>query len=118
MKILADENCEVAIVAELRARGHDIVTIVKLAPSTDDESIFALAQKEGRVLLTSDQDFGLIAEHASVRPPTVALMRLERISPPKRVQIVSDAIDSLGETRTNSFIVIEPHQVRSRNYEP
>jgi predicted nuclease of predicted toxin-antitoxin system len=118
MKILADENCETELVAGLRDRGHDVITIAELAPSIDDEVIYAIAQKEARVLLTSDQDFGLIAEHARVRPPAVALMRLERVSPPRRLQIVLDAIDDLSETRTGTFIVIEPHQVRSRCYEP
>lgn len=118
MKILADENCETELIASLRMRGHDVVTIMELAPSIDDEVIYAIAQREGRVLLTSDQDFGLIAEHARMRPPAVALMRLERVSPPRRVQIVLDAIDDLSEIRTDTFIVIEPYQVRSRYYEP
>jgi predicted nuclease of predicted toxin-antitoxin system len=118
MKVLADENCELELVDRLRTRGYDVVTIAELAPSIDDESIFAIAQSDGRVLLTSDQDFGLIAEHARVRPPAVALMRLERVSPPRRVQIVLDALDSLSGASTGVFIVIEPHQVRSRQYEP
>jgi predicted nuclease of predicted toxin-antitoxin system len=64
MKILADENCEREMIDKLRALGHDVVTIVDIAPSTDDESVFQFAAREGRVLLTNDRDFGVIAERS------------------------------------------------------
>jgi predicted nuclease of predicted toxin-antitoxin system len=118
MKILADENCELEIVVGLRALGHDVVTIAELAPSLDDPSIFAMAQREGRLLLTNDQDFGVIAEHARLRPPAVVLLRLERVSPPKRVQIAPRAFDEIDEGVSGTFFVVEPHQIRSRLYEP
>lgn len=118
MKILADENCESEIVEGLRVRGHDVITIAELAPSLDDLNIFAMAQREGRLLLTSDHDFGVIAEHAKLRPPVVVLMRLERVSPPKRAQITLRALDEIGEDAADRFIVVEPHQIRSRQYEP
>ena len=118
MKILADENCDIAIVLGLRARGHDVVTIAELAPSIDDASVFVMAQKDGRFLLTSDQDFGVIAERARLRPPAVVLMRLERVLPSNRAQIVLRAFDEIDEGSFDRFIVIEPHQIRSRLYEP
>ena len=118
MKILADENCESEILTGLRARGHDVVTIGELAPSIDDLSIFAMAQRDGRLLLTSDHDFGVIAEHAGLRPPAVVLMRLERVSPPRRAQIVLRAFDEIAEGIADKFIVIEPSQIRTRVYEP
>ncbi len=77
-----------------------------------------MAQEGGRLLLTSDQDFGVIAEHAMLRPPAVVLMRLERVSPLNRVQIVLRAFDEIDEGSFDRFIVIEPHQIRSRLYEP
>jgi predicted nuclease of predicted toxin-antitoxin system len=99
-------------------RGHDVITVSELAPSIDDPSIFAMTQREGRPLLTSDQDFGLIAEPAELRPPVVVLMRLERISPPKRAEIALRAVDEIADGVVDRFIVIEPHQIRSRVYEP
>lgn len=118
MKILADENCEREMVDGLRAAGYDVVTISEIAPSDDDASIFQFAQREGRVLLTNDQDFGVIAEHADLRPPAVALMRLERVSPPRRTELVLRAFAQLDEVLKNQFVVIEPHQTRVRVYQP
>lgn len=118
MKILADENCEIEIIAELRALGHDVATIAEMAPSVDDDAVFSLARQQGRILLTNDKDFGLIAEHATIRPPAVVLMRLERVAPPSRVRIALRAIAQLGESMNGQFIVVEPNQLRSRPFEP
>ena len=118
MKILADENCEREMVDRLRIAGHDVVTVLDMAPSIDDEMVFELAQQEGRVLLTNDHDFGVIAEHSEARPPAVILMRLERLSFHRRMEIVLHTFAELGDSLPGQFIVIEPHQLRSRYYEP
>ena len=97
MKVLADENCEREMIDRLRALGHDVVTIADIAPSIDDASIFQFAAREERVLLTNDQDFGVIAEHATSRPPAVALMRLDRVNPPLRIDLVLRALTELDD---------------------
>jgi predicted nuclease of predicted toxin-antitoxin system len=118
MKIIADENCEREMIDSLRSVGHDVVTILDLAPSVDDETVFTLARKQGRILLTNDHDFGVIAEHSEARPPAVILMRLERLSFRRRMEIVLQTVAELDNDISGQFVVIEPHQVRSRQYEP
>ena len=118
MKILADENCEREMIAALRMAGHDVVTILDMAAGVDDGWVFEFAQNEGRVLLTNDRDFGVIAEHADVRPPAVILMRLERLGFRNRMEIILRRLAELGDGVDRQFVVIEPHQVRTRVYEP
>jgi predicted nuclease of predicted toxin-antitoxin system len=118
MKVLADENCEREMIESLRMAGHDVVTVLDMSPSIDDETVFEIARNEGRVLLTNDHDFGLIAERAAARPPAIVLMRLERLSLRRRIEIVLRTLVELGDGIGNQFIVIEPYQVRARVYEP
>jgi predicted nuclease of predicted toxin-antitoxin system len=118
MKVLADENCEREMIDGLRTAGHDVVTILDMSPSVDDETVFGLAQSQGRILLTNDHDFGVIAEHANVRPPAIVLMRLERLSLRRRIEAVLRTFAELEEDIMAQFIVLEPHQVRTRVYEP
>ena len=118
MKLLADENCERKMIENLRAAGHDVVTILDMSPSIDDETVFKLARSEGRVLLTNDRDFGLIAERAANRPLAVLLMRLDPLSLGRRIDVVLRSLAELGDGLVGQFIVIEPHQIRSRIYEP
>ena len=118
MKVLADENCEREMVDDLRMAGHDVTSILDISPSIDDVRVFELAKREGRILLTNDRDFGVIAEHSSTRPPAVILMRLGRLGLSRRTEIVLRTFAALGDSIDNQFIVIEPHQVRTRVYEP
>jgi predicted nuclease of predicted toxin-antitoxin system len=118
MKLLADENCEREMVDGLRMAGHDVITILDMMPSIDDATVFRLAQGEGRVLLTNDHDFGLIAERAEARPPVVILMRLDPLSLSRRIECVVQAVAELGDDLDRQFIVVEPHRVRTRTYDP
>ena len=117
MKILADENCDRILVAELRSAGFDVVWVSDLAASVDDHAIFEMAASEGRLLVTNDQGFGLMAEQAvGQRPPAIVLMRLERLMPATRASIVTQLLKTAGGNLLGHFTVVEPHQTRSRAY--
>ena len=59
MKLLIDEHYADEIAAELRAAGHDAVTVSeRQIKSTDDEPLLELAWSENRALLTNNaRDF-------------------------------------------------------------
>ncbi|MHB1318998.1 MAG: DUF5615 family PIN-like protein, partial [Anaerolineae bacterium] len=43
MKLVADEGVDAAIVARLRADGHDVVYVAELSPSITDGAVLELA---------------------------------------------------------------------------
>jgi predicted nuclease of predicted toxin-antitoxin system len=61
--LLTDEHIPDALVEGLRARGWDVVRAVDVfGQKTDDDIIFEHAAREGRVIITTDNDFETIAE--------------------------------------------------------
>ena len=58
MKRFADENIARALVAQLRARGHDVLYASEAQPRASDTDWLTRAEAEGRLILTSDKDFG------------------------------------------------------------
>lgn len=50
MKLLGDEGVDAAIVARLRADGHDVAYVAELAPSIIDEAVLDLANSDERIL--------------------------------------------------------------------
>ena len=55
---LADQNFEDAVVAELIALGHDVVTARAVGLDTvSDPDLLAAASADGRIVLTHDRDF-------------------------------------------------------------
>jgi hypothetical protein len=72
-----------ALVASLRAAGHDVSYVAEVASGMTDEEVLKLAQDEQRVFLTEDKDFGeLIFAFVFPRPALCfcASMRRERLS--------------------------------------
>lgn len=62
LPLLADENIHPDLVAELVASGVNIVTVVgEGLGGRDDVEILRHAKERGRVVLTHDSDFGMLA---------------------------------------------------------
>jgi len=64
VRVLIDEHIDHAIAAALKLRGYDALTLVeaKLLSADDAQEILPFAHREGRVLVTRDEDF--LALHA------------------------------------------------------
>lgn len=59
--LFTDENIEGALVEALSKRGWDIVRAVDVFdPGTADDVLFAYASRQGRVFVTTDDDFDAI----------------------------------------------------------
>ena len=60
--LLTDENIDPEVVAALRDRGGDVITVVELGlGGATDREIIRTARAKGRVILTHDSDFGTLA---------------------------------------------------------
>jgi hypothetical protein len=46
VRLVADENCDFAIVIDLRSAGHDVVSIAEAMAGADDETVIDFAQSE------------------------------------------------------------------------
>ncbi len=79
---LVNENFPAPSVAIMRASGHDVLSIAESHSGDDDIEVLALARKEGRWLVTFDQDYGelLFARHYAP-PPAVILLRVPSYRP-------------------------------------
>lgn len=115
MKFLADQDVWAVTTQFLRSQGHDVVTASDLElSSAEDEDLLILAQKQGRLMVTRDRDYGglVFVKHAG--RGVVYL----RISPSTIVSVHSQLLKLLAshpETDlSNAFVVVEPGRYRLR----
>ena len=112
--LLADESCDFAVVRALRQAGHDVTAISEIAPGIPDEGVAALADREDRVLVTEDRDFGRLV-HAG--PSRIAVIYL-RFPAGARSRIgaavveVVEAVAGSGDRFAHRFVVVQPGSVR------
>lgn len=114
MRLLANENFPEEAVIALRLAGHDVVWVRTEAPGISDEEVLAWAQREQRILITFDKDFGDLAFHA--RLPATCGIILFRIAAPSAGRVGRAAVATLNRLNdwAGYFSVVEEHQTRSR----
>lgn len=116
MKFLADESCDFTIIKELRNAGIDVLSVIEHSPAISDEEVLLLAQKEERIVITEDKDFGRLIHLGGDKPLPVLFLRY----PFSVRQLIADKLLSFikkrGEVLKESFIVIEPGRIRVRKY--
>jgi hypothetical protein len=66
-QICANENFPGQAVHALRENGHDVLWMAEQGPRTADVDVLALADAEGRLLVTFDKDFGELAVRRRLR---------------------------------------------------
>jgi len=117
MRILADENIDRQIVDRLRQDGHDVWYIPEMQSGISDDLILDRANQEMAILLTADKDFGELVFRQKRISMGVILARLAGLSPLRKAEIVSTAINQHLSDLENSFTVIVPDSLRIRRSE-
>jgi len=112
MRILADENCPGDLIDALRAVGHDVRWVRTDAPGSTDPVILAQAQREDRLMLTFDKDFGELAFRYHLPAQCgIILCRLHTLRPAQLVAHVLHALAS-HTTWAGKFTVLTQQQIR------
>lgn len=114
MLFLADECCHAAIVAALRAVGHDVVHIQETQPGITDDAVIAAAAAEKRVLITEDKDFGDLVFRQGATLPGLVLLRLTTAEPERKAERLLTVIATHPERLGGHHLVVLDASVRWR----
>ncbi|MGH6628534.1 MAG: DUF5615 family PIN-like protein [Burkholderiales bacterium] len=118
MRFLANENFPGDAVSALRDRGHDVAWVRTDAPGASDQEVLALAQRDGRILVTFDKDFGELAWRASLPAESgIVLFRIPMPAPERVGEELAATLTSRQDWNGN-FAVVEPGRVRIRQLPP
>ena len=112
MRFLANENFPRETIVALTARGHDVTWVRRVMPGAKDRDVLLRAQREERILLTFDKDFGELAFRYHLPAASgVVLFRIPMLSPGH----VSNMIVSVLESRLDwagHFSVVDESRIR------
>ncbi|MBI2887703.1 MAG: DUF5615 family PIN-like protein [Chloroflexi bacterium] len=115
MRFLLDESAEFRIAALLREAGHDVTASARDYPQAlADHEVLAIAQREGRILITNDSDFGELIFRQNLPHAGVILLRL---GPGATAEDKTARLQHLLTTHQDhleQFIVVTQSRVRVR----
>lgn len=96
----------------MREAGHDVVAISEVAAGVADDEVLDRAQREKRVLITEDRDFGELVYARGRSSSGVILVRFPSRARRVKPATVVEAVAKLGTRLQDSFTVVEPGRVR------
>ena len=116
MKFLADMGISPRTVARLREQGYDAVHLVEESlEKLEDGDILLKAEKEKRIVLTVDLDFGYLLAVSSAKLPSVVLFRLGNESR----EVIEEYLDGVlsqcsNELETGAIVSVKDDGFRVR----
>ena len=113
LRFIADEGVEKAIVVALR-EAFDVLYVAEEMRKAADTDILHKAEKEGRLVLTLDKDFGELVYRFQQQHAGVVLCRVQSLPIEEAVAFVVDTIKQYGDSLQGAFTVIQPNNVRIR----
>ena len=114
MKFLADESLEARLVESLRAAGHDVLFVAEMDPGISDSDVLDQANREHRVLLTNDKDFGELAFLQRQTRHGIVLFRLQSESIVLKQDRLFQLLTAHAAALPLSFTVVTDARVRLR----
>ena len=96
--------------------GHDVLSAGDGYANASDETLLALAYREGRVLVTEDKDFGELV--FALRRPHPCIVRLDGLTAAEEAAAMRNLIEREGAAmRAGAIIVVTGSRVRIRSAE-
>lgn len=117
MRFLVDNALSPIIADGLRQSGHDAIHVRNLGlAAADDTTIFEHAEREQRVIVSADTDFGtLLALRNSQRPSVILFRGATPRHPNAQLKLL---LANLGEIAASiahgAVVVLEPQRIRVR----
>ena len=106
MRFLVDAQLPRDLVSFLKMHGHEAIHTTELPEKnhTADEQIRRMADNEGRIVVSKDDDF--VTSHLlRGTPKRVLLISTGNISNPELIQIMQENLDSLDKALRESVFV-------------
>ncbi len=113
MHLLIDENAPRPLVEMLKNLGYGILWIREHQRGMTDEEIICLSEREARVLITFDKDFGELIYRSKRAIPGVILVRIADSEICN--ERVSDLLEKHPDEIEGYFTVLTERRIRRRS---
>jgi predicted nuclease of predicted toxin-antitoxin system len=114
IRFLADENVSRLVIESLRSAGFDVRSVSTTRAGASDDEVRAIADREGRILITEDRDFDELVVRQRLGVGGVILLELDRLSNAAEAALVVGVVAAHTDKLDGSLLVIEPGRVRVR----
>jgi len=112
IRFVADVNVEKAIVDFLRTDGYDIKWVPDFDCEMADDDLLMLANKERRILITNDKDFGELTFLQKKLSVGVILIRVKGQKAHDKVKLMRMVLKNHSDKLWNHFVIVNRTKFR------
>ncbi len=113
-KFLIDVGVGIIVEDWLKSQDFDVQSIRNLNPKMPDVDIVKLAEKEQRIVITMDKDFGTLVYSSNLKHCGVLLLRLDNTSSVEKFNVIKDIFANYHDQLSNHFCVYQNNTLRIR----
>lgn len=115
MRFLVDECTGPRVAQWLREAGHDVFSVYEQARGLDDKAVIQQADRESRILITNDKDFGTKVYRENSPHKGVIFMRLQNETANNKIAVLDALLQNYLDRLPNNFVVVTEDKVRFAN---
>jgi predicted nuclease of predicted toxin-antitoxin system len=112
IKFVADVNVEKAIIDYLTANKYGVKWIPDYDCEILDEELLNLANKEKRILITNDKDFGELTFLQKRISTGIILLRIRGQKAQDKVKLIDKLMQKYSDKLLGHFVVITKNKIR------
>ncbi len=112
LKFLVDECAGRKLYNSLKENGFDTEFVADKFLAADDSVILTYAEKENRVLITNDKDFGELLFRLNSPSSGVILLRLRADTSENRRKVVLHTISNFKDKLSSHLVVVNESKIR------
>ena len=118
MKLLANENFPLQSILYLKSKGFDIISIGQEFSGIKDEEVINIANKQGRLILTFDRDYGtLIFQHGLKPLFGVIYLRFADYKPTEPGFWIENLLTTYQISFNMTLIVFDKNGIRQKRFD-
>ncbi len=112
IKFLANVNVEKPLVDFLDEKGFDIKWVTNIDKRMPDTRVCEIANKEQRVIITNDKDFGEIVFLQKKTTYGVILLRIKGQNSSEKIILIEKLLDKYPDKIADHFVIVTKEKIR------
>ncbi|MBX7152579.1 DUF5615 family PIN-like protein [bacterium] len=112
MKFIVDECTGPAVSTWLRSLNYDTYSIFDSSRGISDDEVLTIANRENRIIITNDKDFGEKIYRERKKHKGVIFLRLADERSENKIKVLQNVLDGHAGQLHDQFIVVTEKRIR------
>jgi predicted nuclease of predicted toxin-antitoxin system len=96
-RFLVDESSGKRLFIALKQNNYDVLSVAQIMPGASDPEVLEFAEKENRILITNDKDFGELIYRLNKSSSGVILLRLKIDNSQNRIKYLFYVLNNYSD---------------------